>query len=217
MPPVGSTDSERVNQVILHAGQPRLLYARHFCWVVLQVAVQHATVPPRKLSDCVRPQLPASVDLVLQDVRWRALIAFGDGCQHGVLFLPVPGVSELQVILVLSLTYTDVSAVLLVLLSQVGKHREADRGRGPGNIRQRVRSSGEVILKFKQQVYRETRHWGLDRVVEDEIKLVESGIEMRRPGCVEVDGVRHAIGSKDAIRELRKELVPASGTTRALA
>src|SRR5271170_4260248 len=120
---------EGVDQVELQAVQVRLLLpclgdgcnaavVVEQCSVVFEIGVQNAPVPPGKAGESVGTQLPQSVETVLQNVGGRSLIAFDEGCNGGVLFFAIPGVTDLNVVLVLGLAYAGVDPILFILTSQ---------------------------------------------------------------------------------------------------
>ena len=89
---------------------------------MLQSAVQGSPHPVSYPDGCGWPYPPGPVNLVLQDVSRRTLIAFREGGDHRVLFLPQPQVSDLHVISGLVLAHTDITHVDVALFAQVGQH-----------------------------------------------------------------------------------------------
>src|SRR6266550_985739 len=85
---------------------------------IQQVAVQRATMPPGEASYRVGSYLPQRIDAMLQDVRRSPLIAFCEGGDHRILFLPQPRITELQVALVLLLADAEVHQVRVGLLAE---------------------------------------------------------------------------------------------------
>ena len=85
---------------------------------MLQSAVQAASVPEGVAGDGVGSYLPQRIPAVLENVGRSALVAFGEGSQGSVLFLTQPGITNLDIILVLGLTQTDVGKVGMGLLTQ---------------------------------------------------------------------------------------------------
>ena len=66
-----------------------------------------------------------------------------------------------------------------------------------------MRCCVKVVFEFKQQVHRETSRTSLEYVVQNEIGVVESGIQMRLAGSIETHGIGHSVRGKGARREFR--------------
>src|SRR5580700_2465535 len=192
---------EGVNQVELQAVQVRLLLSglsdgRNAAVVVeegnvvFQIGVQSASMPPGKAGQRIGPQFPESIDAVLQNVGGSSLIAFDERRDRGVLFFAVPGVTHLNVVLVLHLAYADIKAVFLVLAAESAD----DRTLGI----QRMIFGIEVVQELQQDVDRQTREASLDLVRKDEIRVVVARVKVGHPFGVDVGGVGHAVGGKDA-------------------
>jgi len=83
--------------------------------VVLQIGIENAATPIRKAGERVGTQLPQRVDAMLQEIGRGALVAFAEGGDVCVLLLPQPCLSDLNIVLVLSLSDAEIGAVFLVL------------------------------------------------------------------------------------------------------
>src|SRR5581483_9906588 len=91
---------ESVNQIELLPFQVRLF--RPLCrrppgseYCMLQARVQCSSHPQRISRDCIRRELPKSINAMLQDVTRGTLLAFCPGCDDRILFRTPPRVSDL--------------------------------------------------------------------------------------------------------------------------
>src|ERR1700730_9776010 len=91
---------ERIDQIKLEAIQVWLLRASGNARPpdrIQQTAVQSASMPQSKGGHRVAAQLIESIDSVLQNVGGGPLIAFVERGNERLLFLPQPGVTELNI------------------------------------------------------------------------------------------------------------------------
>src|SRR5579871_1146038 len=153
-------------------------------------------MPPREPCDGVAAQFPQSIYTVLKDVGWSPLVAFREGSQNCILFLPQPRVAKLHIVLLLQLAEAAIHAVLFVLTSQIGEHSTF----GVERVRFRV----EVVFKFKQQIEGQAGKAGLNLVIQDKVGIVVTRVEMKDAFGIHKGGVRHPVRGKDAWGKCRR-------------
>jgi hypothetical protein len=189
--------SERIDQIKLHTVKSGVLLSR--CHAggsggVLQRGVERAPEPIRVCGRRIASNSPQPVNTVLQNVRLCSLVTLDKGRENRILFYPVPGVANLNIVLVSLLPDTEIRHVRLILATQIGAERACRT--------KRMRLGLWIVDEFKQQVERQTGRGRLDLIVQDKIGVQKLREEVAGP--YGAGGVGKVVWGKDAIGTARR-------------